>query len=97
MQLGKIPYIDKLVHFGMYFFMMSVIIIEHRRNLRSSFNLFLMALIPLSYGILIELLQMTLTSTRTGDFYDAIADAAGVIASVLVWLLIKPLIKTAVK
>lgn len=97
MQLGNIPYLDKLVHFGMYFFMMSVIIIEHRRNLKSPLNLFLMALIPLSYGILMELLQITLTSTRTGDFYDAIADAAGVIASVLVWLLIKPLIKTAVK
>jgi len=81
----------------MYFLMMSVVIIEHRRNLWHSFNLFLLALIPLSYGILMEILQMILTSSRTGDFYDAVADAAGVIASVLLWLLIKPFIKMPVK
>jgi VanZ family protein len=96
-QLGNIPYFDKVVHFGMYFLMMSVVIIEHRRNLWHSFNLFLLALIPLSYGILMEILQMILTSSRTGDFYDAVADAAGVIASVLLWLLIKPFIKMPVK
>jgi VanZ family protein len=96
-QLTGFPNFDKIVHFGMYFILMSVIIIEHRKNLRNPMNLFLLALIPLAYGILMEILQLTLTSTRSGDFYDALSDAAGVIASVLLWLLIKPVIKEPVR
>ena len=88
-QLSSIPNIDKIVHFGMYFIMMSVIIIEHRKNIRNLINLFLMALIPLSYGILMEILQLTLTSSRSGDFYDALFDGAGILTSVLLWLIIK--------
>ena len=88
-QLTSIPNIDKIVHFGMYFIMMSVIIVEHRKNIRNPTNLFLIALIPLSYGILMEILQLTLTSSRSGDFYDALFDGAGILTSVLLWLLIK--------
>ena len=88
-QLTSIPNIDKIVHFGMYFIMMSVIIVEHRKNIRNPTNLFLIALIPLSYGILMEILQLTLTSSRSGDFYDALFDGAGILTSVLLWLIIK--------
>jgi VanZ family protein len=95
--LVSIPYIDKLVHFGMYFLMMSVIIIEHRKTLRNYRNLLLLALIPLSYGILMEILQSTLTITRTGDFYDALADAAGIIVSVILWLMIRPAFKKEIR
>ena len=95
--LVNIPFMDKLVHFGMYFLMMSVIILEHRKSLSNSRNLFLLALIPLSYGILMEILQSTLTMTRTGDFYDALADAAGIIVSVLLWLLIRPVFKKEIR
>jgi VanZ family protein len=93
----NIPYIDKFVHFGMYFLMMSVIIIEHRKALRNYRNLFLFALIPLSYGILMEILQSTITMTRTGDFYDALADTAGIIVSVVLWLLIRPTLKEEIR
>ena len=95
--LVNIPFMDKIVHFVMYFLMMSVIIIEHRKSLRSARNMFLFSLIPLSYGILMEILQSTLTLTRTGDFYDALADAAGILVSVSIWLLIRPLIKEEVR
>ena len=96
-QINSIPNFDKLVHFGMYFVLMTVIIIEHRKNLNNPLNLFLLALIPLSYGILMEILQLTLTSTRTGDFYDALADAAGVLASALLWLIIKSFSRNTVR
>jgi len=89
--------IDKMVHFGMYFVLMSVVIFEHRKNIKKPVNLFFLALIPLSYGILMEILQLVLTSTRSGDIYDALADAAGIIASVLLWLMIKPQIKETVR
>ncbi len=56
-QLANIPHIDKIVHFAMYFILMSVIILEHRKILKNPWNLFLLALIPLAYGILMEILQ----------------------------------------
>ena len=96
-ELIRIPNIDKIIHFGMYFIMMSVIIIEHRKSIKNPVNLFLMALIPLSYGVLLEILQLTLTSTRTADFYDALFDAAGTMTSVLLWFLIKPALKKSVR
>ena len=88
--LINIPNIDKIVHFVMYFGLMSVIILENRTNLRNNRRLFLTGLIPLLYGILMEILQATLTLTRSGSFYDALADAAGVLLSILIWLWIKP-------
>jgi len=96
-ELTSIRNIDKIVHFGMYFLMMSVIIIEHRKSIRNPVNLFLMALIPLVYGVLMEILQLTLTSNRSGDFYDGLFDAAGILASVLLWLLIKPALKEPIR
>lgn len=89
--------LDKIVHFGMYFVLMLVIIIEHRNNIKKPANLFLLALIPLFYGILMEILQLVLTSTRTGDFYDGLADAAGILVSVLLWIIIRPVSRTNVR
>ena len=77
--------------------MMSVIIIEHRKRLRNPINLFLVALIPLSYGVLMEILQLILTSSRSGDFYDALFNAAGTLTSVLLWFLIKPAVKEPIR
>jgi VanZ family protein len=91
--LNNIPFIDKIVHMGMYFVFMSVFILEHRKTLRNSRNLFALALIPLAYGILMEILQLTLTVSRSGDIYDALADAAGILISILIWLLVKPSVK----
>jgi VanZ family protein len=88
--LINIPNIDKAVHFGMYFCLMSVIIIENRKNLKNTTSLFFTGLAPLSYGILMEILQSTLTATRTGSFYDALADGTGVLVSIVLWLWIKP-------
>lgn len=95
--LGSVPYADKFVHFSMYFFMMAVIIIEHRKSIKNSRKLFLFAIIPLAYGILMEILQATVTVNRTGDFYDALADAAGILVSVLLWILIKPVFREPVR
>lgn len=93
----NIPYFDKMVHFGMYFVLMSVIIIEHRKSLKNPITLLLLALIPLAYGILMEILQTTLTRTRSGDLIDAVFDAGGIIASILLWHLIKPALKETVR
>jgi len=86
------PFFDKIVHFGMYFGLMATIIFENRKNLKNIRALFLVSLISLSYGILMEVLQATLTVSRSGSFYDVIADFAGIIVSVLIWLWIRQFI-----
>jgi VanZ family protein len=95
--ISKIPYIDKIVHFGMYFLLMMVIIIEHRKQIRNIKKLFLFSLFPLMYGILIEILQSTITTTRSGEFMDAVFDTLGIVAAVFIWKFVRPSEKEPVK
>jgi hypothetical protein len=37
-----------------------------------------------------EILQATLTVTRSGSVFDALANSAGIFVSILLWLWIKP-------
>jgi len=85
-----IPYLDKFVHFGLYFVLMAVIIVEHRDFCTNTRILILIALIPFFLGIAVEFLQSGLTSYRTREILDMIADTAGIIAALLIWLFIRP-------
>lgn len=91
--LSDIPLIDSIIHFGMYFGLMSVIIFENKKTLTKIGNLLITSLIPLFYGCLMELLQILITSTRTGSISDIIFNSAGIFVSVVLWLMIKPSIK----
>ena len=93
----NIPYIDKIVHLGIYFVFMSVIIFENRNKIKTAGHLFLIALIPFLYGILMEILQSTLTTNRSGSIYDVIFNSAGILSSLLLWQLIKSLITDRVR
>jgi VanZ family protein len=95
--LINIPNFDKVVHFGMYFGFMSVIILENRKTIKGTSQLFLIGLIPLLFGVLMEILQATLTVTRSGSFYDALANSVGILVSILLWLWIKPLKKDIIR
>jgi VanZ family protein len=76
----------------MYAGLMSVIILENRKALMLIRNVFIIALIPLTYGILMEILQAALTVSRSGSVYDVFANSAGIIAAILLWILLKPII-----
>jgi VanZ family protein len=93
----KFPMQDKIVHFGMYFGLMSVIIFENKKNLKTTLQLFLIAIIPLFYGILMEILQSTLTVSRSGSIYDVIFNLAGILVSLLLWLWIKATTKESIR
>jgi VanZ family protein len=82
--LFEIPYLDKMVHFAMYFGLMLVIIFENRKSIISTRQLMLISTIPLIYGAVLEILQAVLTNTRSGSIFDAIADGAGIYAAVLI-------------
>lgn len=89
--LFNIPYLDKIVHFLMYSGFMSVIILENRNRLAGIRELFITALIPFMYGILMEILQATLTVSRSGSIYDVFANSTGILCAILLWMVIKPL------
>lgn len=91
--LFDIPYLDKMVHFGLYFSFMTVIIIEHRNYFDNTRKLIIVALFPLIFGSIIELLQSGLTTTRKADILDIIFNSAGVAVSLFFWLFLKPYYK----
>jgi len=93
----NIPYFDKIAHFLMYFGLMSVIVFEHRNAIIGRAQLGLIALIPFLYGILMEILQLTVAANRSGNIFDIIANTTGIIVAALLWLLIGPRMKTIFK
>lgn len=89
----NIPHLDKIVHFLMYFSLMSVILVENRKSLKGIKQLLIIALIPFFYGILMEVLQEIFTISRSGSFFDIISDSAGVLISLLLWLWLSRFVK----
>jgi VanZ family protein len=93
----NIPHFDKIAHFLMYFGLMSVIVFEHTNAINGRTQLSLIALIPFTYGILMEILQLTIAANRSGSIYDVMANSAGIIVSALLWLFLGPRLKTLFK
>ena len=85
-----IPYLDKIAHFGLYFLLMFVIILEHRNSCTNTRKLILISLIPFFLGISIEFIQSIFTTYRSKEMLDILADAAGITSAIFLWLLIKP-------
>lgn len=93
LSLLNFPGSDYLVHFLMYSGFMSVIVFENRQNILGVKNLFLLALIPFFYGIIMELFQLWFTITRTGSIPDILFNSAGIVGVLLVCLVLKPIRK----
>ena len=78
---------DKIVHFGMYGALELVIWIEYLRphnNLNWVKILFFGIITPIALGGLMEIAQMELTQTRSAEWADFLADAAGVLTGAAV-------------
>jgi VanZ family protein len=84
-----IPNIDKIIHFGMYFTFMLVIVYEHRVFFERNKNAFLTGLIPFSYGILMESSQTLFTETRTADVFDVLFNTLGILIAICLWKYLK--------
>lgn len=95
--LFDIPYLDKFVHFGLYFLFMGVIILEHRQYFSNTRQLITVALVPVFFGALMELFQSGFTTTRKGDILDIIFNTAGTASAVCIWLFLKPYYRKEIK
>jgi len=93
----NIPHLDKIIHFLMYFGLMTVMLYENRKSLSGKTQLFFLALIPFSYGILMEILQKTIASGRSANIYDVFANLTGIIVSALLWSYLGPRLNTSFK
>ncbi len=84
---SRIPCFDKIVHLMMYFGFMSAIIFENGKVLHTIKNLLMAATIPFLWGVLMEILQASITENRSGDFLDALFNLTGIIIAAVVYRL----------
>lgn len=79
----NIPYIDKIGHFAMYALFSALLLLDSCNWDRRVRFRFIILLIPLLFGALMEILQMELTSVRKAEIGDLIADIGGIAAGIL--------------
>lgn len=87
---------DKVVHLLMYFTLTFIFAIENFISSNYKINkLKFFAVITISFivGVGMELAQSYLTTYRSGDFFDEMANLSGVILAVLIFLLLKNKLK----
>lgn len=78
--LGDVPFMDKWTHMVLFGGIASVTLFELAMNRRLQTVLRWVApTLAALYGGLIEVLQGSCTTTRSGDWYDFLADAFGVL------------------
>lgn len=88
--LEEVPLIDKWVHFLMYAVLSTAMwwdLRSRHQKIMTSYYL-LMLILPTLLGGLMELAQAYLTTCRSGDWWDAIADAIGSVIGTVVCYLI---------
>jgi len=80
--LPLIPHSDKIVHFVMYFTLAFVFMFEyyihHHKTITKVSKILVL---PLIYGGIMEILQMSITSYRSGDWWDMLANTSGIISA----------------
>lgn len=91
----NIPYLDKLVHFGLFFVMGILLYAELRYQTDlSSFKVSMITVfIVACYGGFIELMQHYFFKGRSGDYWDFAADVIGGIAAVALYSALKKIRK----
>ncbi|RIH63723.1 hypothetical protein D1164_18390 [Mariniphaga sediminis] len=76
-----IPYFDKIVHFGL-FFVFCLFLFRPFKRLKMNY-LFYAPALSLFLAAVLEAVQQTISSSRSSDFYDFLANSAGILASAI--------------
>ncbi len=87
---------DKLAHFIAYFVLTTVwfsfLFFSERQNKNLKQSLWIASVMCVLYGILMEILQALLTTYRSSEWYDVIANTSGTIFAVLLIVLARRII-----
>lgn len=70
---------DKIVHFLLYFVLTLTWFFATQHQLKTKKEKLILSIALIGYGIIIEALQGGMTTHRQADFYDILANAAGVL------------------
>jgi len=84
---------DKLIHLVAHFVFVLVWffwIYHHYKKKKFRIVLFATSCIAIIYGIIIEILQDSLTKTREGDFLDILANVTGVLIAIIILVVLRP-------
>ncbi|MFK8268572.1 VanZ family protein [Capnocytophaga cynodegmi] len=85
--LPRIPYIDKIAHFTFYFVFTVLFFLTLKNECKCvkkiPYIYLISALFAFLLGISIELLQKTITTTRSGDIYDVFFNSFGTIVALI--------------
>ncbi len=79
LQLFRIPHFDKMVHFGL-FFVFTLLLFVPFKKLKLKEYIFAPSL-SLFFAASLEWIQHILSSSRSSDFYDFLANSAGIVAA----------------
>ncbi len=83
-----IPHLDKLVHIGMYGTLSGLLWVEYLKKHHNQFNLRRVlvgaGLLPILMGGLIELMQAYMTTYRSGEWMDLLANSTGVFLACII-------------
>ncbi|MGM0635554.1 MAG: VanZ family protein [Bacteroidota bacterium] len=63
------------------------------RNWKQKKSFFVIALVIITFGIIVEVLQLMVTSYRSFDWYDALANSFGVLLALLFFIFLNSKIK----
>jgi VanZ family protein len=79
----NVPFIDKIGHFAMYGFFSAMLLLDSCRwQTKQRFN-YLILIIPVFFGALMEIMQMTLTTSRRAEGLDLVANISGVAGGIV--------------
>ncbi len=81
----KITHIDKLQHLTAYFVLTLSWLYAIKKVAVVLSRKYIIVISCVFYGILLEVLQMTLTTYRTADYLDMIANSVGVVLALLIF------------
>jgi VanZ family protein len=89
----NVPYVDKIGHFIMYMFFAAVLLLDSclwnsDRSVR-----YIILIIPLAFGALMEVLQLLLTDSRKAEALDLAADILGIGAGIIFALAARRILK----
>jgi len=87
--LIKVSNSDKFGHFIAYFLLSLSWLYALKGIIQKKNKKYILIFILISYGIIIEVLQGVLTTYRQADFYDIIANSAGVLFAAILFRKIK--------
>ncbi len=73
----NIPHFDKILHFGIFFFLALLFCFENK-------NIVYIFIFSFALGLFIEIEQHYLISSRSGDIIDLIADTIGATVGIIV-------------